>query len=82
MPGFNRKGPQGDGPMTGRSMGKCGNKQGNRMNGPANNDAPNENNGDQQQMSPMFRNRGRGRQRCQSNGGGFGGRRGRFSTDK
>lgn len=23
MPGFNRKGPRGEGPMTGRQMGKC-----------------------------------------------------------
>jgi len=23
MPGFNRKGPQGEGPMTGRRMGRC-----------------------------------------------------------
>ena len=23
MPGFNRKGPEGDGPMTGRGLGKC-----------------------------------------------------------
>ena len=23
MPGLNRKGPQGDGPMTGRKMGRC-----------------------------------------------------------
>jgi hypothetical protein len=23
MPGFNRKGPQGQGPLTGRGMGKC-----------------------------------------------------------
>ena len=26
MPGFNRKGPEGNGPMTGRAMGRCSNK--------------------------------------------------------
>ena len=26
MPGFNRKGPQGEGPMTGRKRGRCANK--------------------------------------------------------
>lgn len=25
MPGFNQKGPMGEGPMTGRKMGKCTN---------------------------------------------------------
>jgi len=25
MPGFNRKGPEGEGPMTGRKMGRCTN---------------------------------------------------------
>ena len=26
MPGFNRKGPQDEGPMTGRGLGRCANK--------------------------------------------------------
>ncbi len=28
MPGFNKKGPEGKGPMTGRAKGECGNKKG------------------------------------------------------
>jgi hypothetical protein len=27
MPGYNRKGPQGEGPMTGRGLGKCNSKR-------------------------------------------------------
>jgi len=78
MPGFNRQGPKSEGPMTGRSMGKCGNKT-NRIFGEENTMTPTENNLEQMEMRPMFKNRGRGKQRCQSNGGGFGGgrRRGR-----
>lgn len=73
MPGFNRQGPKGEGPMSGRSMGKCGNGRKNQIDGPANASTSFENSGDQQELIPMFRNRGHGRQRCHSNGGGFGG---------
>jgi hypothetical protein len=77
MPGFNRKGPQGEGPMTGRSMGKCGNRQRNRINSSANTNVSTEEPENNWTMGLMVKNRGSRRQ-CQSNRDGFGGRKRRF----
>lgn len=62
MPGFNQKGPEGQGPMTGRKMGKCTNFG---ANNPTSNEIPLDKD---QQSNDLQPGMGRGRRR----GSGFG----------
>lgn len=72
MPGFNRKGPQGDGPMTGRKRGRCINKNTN----PSPNEAERQASGNQsfQQDDFLPRRLGlrKGLRRRNAFSGGFG----------
>lgn len=65
MPGFNHKGPNNQGPMTGRGMGMCR---------PSNQNAPNQTNPESTPTQGMGRGLGRGMGRGRKNrfGNGFG----------
>lgn len=75
MPGFNQKGPAGQGPMTGRGMGKCTNYgAGGRRRAAATPENPEQAKQDNTQENPPDQERGFGMGR----GFGFGRGRGGF----
>jgi len=53
MPGFNQKGTKGQGPMTGRRMGRCTNFGANQQKAEAANDATNEETTDRTTETPL-----------------------------
>ena len=71
MPGFNQKGPMGDGPMTGRRMGRCTNFGANETK-----QTENPSNSENDPFFDRGQGRGRGGGRGMGRGKGMGGGRG------